>query len=216
MTTEIVQDRWMYIERTPKIFRNTYWYTGLTARDARTFNNRLDGPIIDNRIELYQLMRNIGKISHRFSLPNYVQLTLFCGPRKRGMPIDMHIMESMKNRGPGYDHMEYYKIKGERNLWIIITSPYTNHHTEALKKDGFIPVKPLYATNASSYIRVQVMKGARTNTLMSRDEYQTIFGSNNFFTSLPYEPVEEEQPEPSDQQQPDQPEGIHKSLDQDP
>jgi len=173
MATGIVQDRWMYIERTPKIFRNTYWYSGLVARDARTFNDR-DRPIIDNRIELYLLMLKMGKVGHRTQLPQYVVRATI--PRKRGASIqewteDAYIYSGKCAR---YDHVEFYKIKGSgtRSFWITITSPYTDNYTEELKKEGFSPVKPIYALHASSCIRVQISEANKKVSLMSEEDCQ--------------------------------------------
>lgn len=177
MATGIVQDRWMHLQNIPMIFRNTYWYSGLVARDARTFNDR-DKPIIDNRFELYLLMLKKGWVGHKSELPLYVIRATI--PRKRGTSIHEWTEEAYIYSGKcgRFDHVEYYKIKGSgtRSFWITITSPYTDKYTEELKKDGFVPVKPIYALHASSYIRVQISEANKKVSLMSEEDCQKWLG----------------------------------------
>lgn len=175
MSTEIIQDRRMHLQRIPKIFLNTYWISGLCSQRIREQKLHHDDiKIIDNRIELYLLMLKMGKVGHRTELPQYVVRATI--PRKRGASIqewteDAYIYSGKCAR---YDHVEFYKIKGSgtRSFWITITSPYTDNHTEELKKEGFSPVKPIYALHASSCIRVQISEANKKVSLMSEEDCQ--------------------------------------------
>jgi len=174
MATGIVQDRWMNLQRIPKIFLDTYWGSGLCCQRRREQKLHHDEiTMIDNRIELYLLMLKMGKVGHRSELPQYVVRATI--PRKRGASIqewteDAYIYSGKCDK---YDHVEFYKIKGlGRSLWITITSPYTDKYTEELKKDGFTPVKPIYAPHASSYIRVQISEANKKVSLMSEEDCQ--------------------------------------------
>jgi hypothetical protein len=180
MATLTAEDSDMHLTRVPRVFRNTYWYRGIHARVP--LHNE-DIPIIDNRADLYTSMHKIGKVAHLVQLPNYVQKATFPEWKQGGgsewgsTPGHQWMMDSLKKyQEPGYDHTEFYRIKGERTMWITITSPYGSQHTEKLAKDGFFKVKPLYTSSATSYIRVQILNflGQDKVSLMTEEDYQAL------------------------------------------
>jgi len=110
----------------PDIYKNTYWGNFDFIDSFQTFSQT----IITNR--------------NKF-IPEYNIIKCPTPPKY----ITDHLADRL---GIRYDHVEYYKTKDN---YIIISSPYNYcNHDEAYESRGFKKIYPLYAMNATTYIKI--------------------------------------------------------------
>lgn len=133
-----------------KFWENFYWGNGGMASQA----------IIDNRDLFYSVFQSMlfkCKSNHLLKTNHH-----------NNNPEEKYV--SMSNEVS--DHSEYYRIKNTK-IRIILFHPYyiSQENTDFVKKNGFREIKPMYSTDARSFMKIVDNVSKRGNTLTEVSYY---------------------------------------------
>lgn len=118
----------------PQLFKETYW--GCTTES--------EADIIDNRNSMVEKFNILDYHHHKDS-------AMIGKKYARERNLGYCLQHVQLKYSDGFDHLEFYRIRGESKKFIMFTSDYNRHD---MSKLGFEKTIPIYHKNATTWFRI--------------------------------------------------------------